>query len=92
MAEIRVRPLVPRGHGLSDGPECCCNCRWHVADHHHPIVDGESIIDRKGWVCLAPEFDEVFSGWPYHGLCEMWTADPRMFVEAEDIDGGPSDG
>jgi hypothetical protein len=56
---------------------CCCTCTWLAVDGHHPCTDGGSILDQKGWVCLAPEFDTrgyklVFSGWSRHGLCEMW--------------------
>jgi hypothetical protein len=62
--------------------ECCCLCRYHVADHSHPGTDGGSILEQRGWVCTVfltwPDGDDppkVFSGWHEHGLCEMF--EPR---------------
>jgi hypothetical protein len=55
---------------------CCCTCVSHVADTSHPLTDGGRVIHQRGWVCLAPEFDGVFSGWTAHGLCEMWQSRP----------------
>jgi hypothetical protein len=52
--------------------ECCCTCRYHVPDCHHPDTTGKSMSEQRGWVCLAPEFDCVFSGWGEHGACEMY--------------------
>jgi hypothetical protein len=52
---------------------CCCTCRHHAVDAGHPLTNGESIMTQRGFVCLAPEFDVVLSGWSAHGLCEMWS-------------------
>jgi len=58
--------------------QCCCECVHHVPDLWHCSVDPEAhekglCYTRKGWVCLAPEFDGVFSGWPEHSVgCEMF--------------------
>jgi hypothetical protein len=60
----------------NDSP-CCCTCESHVPDISHPMTDGGRVIEQRGWVCLAPEFDGVLSGWPAHGLCEMWSKRPR---------------
>lgn len=51
---------------------CCCTCAHHKIDASHPETDGMPISHQRGWVCLAPEFGRVFSGWGEHGLCEMW--------------------
>jgi hypothetical protein len=55
---------------------CCCVCQHHKANHHHPLTTGKSMSERKGWICTAPELQAYFSGWPEHGICEM-------FVEKE---------
>lgn len=59
---------------------CCCNCRFHLRDHHHCTTAGDDIKPAandckcsvpKGWVCAPPEFPVVYSGWSEHGMCEM---------------------
>lgn len=50
---------------------CCCSCRYHMADHSHPLTDGGNVLVRRGWICHPPEFGFAFSGWSEHGLCEM---------------------
>lgn len=49
------------------------------------MTDGGRLTERRGWVCMADEFDCVISGWPYHSLCEMWEigvgwAEPAPFA------------
>jgi hypothetical protein len=51
---------------------CCCNCKWHLKDFSHPETDGIMLSHQRGWVCYAPEFEGVFSGWGEHGHCEMY--------------------
>jgi hypothetical protein len=57
---------APEHHG-----RCCCNCRYHLRDHSHPLTDGGRITAQRGWLCNPPELDAYFSGWPEHGMCEM---------------------
>lgn len=62
---------------LAEYNACCCTCRRHIPDYSHPITDGKRISEQRGWVCMPLEFcaEEgpiVFSGWPKHGLCEMY--------------------
>ena len=76
--------------GLSEGlcwlhtehRQCCCICRWHLRDYHHCTTNkklrdetnGCVCSKQKGWVCVAPEMDRVYSGWPNHSIgCEMFT-------------------
>lgn len=42
----------------------------------HPLTNGGSVEKRKGWVCAAPGFEGVYSGWAAHGLCEMFETFP----------------
>jgi hypothetical protein len=50
---------------------CCCTCRWHKRE-----VKGELGGEKTGrWICWAPEFDEAYSDFPEHSMCEMWRAD-----------------
>lgn len=65
-------PLPKTKCGLDDNEACCCVCRFHVPDHSHPSTDGGKFANQRGWVCLAPEFPHVHSGWPEHGMCEMF--------------------
>ena len=51
---------------------CCCQCRYHVPDYGHPITTGTVIFEQVGWICMPPECKGAFSGWPEHGLCEMF--------------------
>jgi hypothetical protein len=57
---------APEHHG-----RCCCNCRYHLRDHSHPLTDGGRITAQRGWLCSPPELDAAFSGWSEHGMCEM---------------------
>lgn len=55
---------------------CCCNCKFHVEDFHHCTttgqVDGQCVCSfHKGWICMPPEMDRVYSDWGDHGMCEM---------------------
>lgn len=50
---------------------CCCNCKFHLADHSHPGTDGGRVINQRGWICSPPESEMAFSGWTDHGMCEM---------------------
>ncbi len=67
-------PIEPNPVTIAECVEqfCCHNCRYHAPDMSHPCTDGIRMSEQRGWVCLAPEFDVVFSGWPEHGICEMW--------------------
>ena len=56
---------------------CCCICRHHADDLSHPITDGQQLSNKRGWVCLAPEFSGVISGWSEHGRCEMFDVTPE---------------
>ena len=64
---------------------CCCTCQHHLQDFHHccttPEHTGCVCRQPKGWVCLAPEYPGVHSGWSAHGLCEMWEGPPVMVDE-----------
>lgn len=64
---------------------CCCNCRYHLKDNMHctTVADrqGECVCKiQKGWVCAAPEFGVVYSGWGEHGMCECHDFDERAVV------------
>jgi len=54
---------------------CCCSCNWRLEDRSHPLTDGKSMGDRRGWICAGFAFTEgegvAISGWPEHGICEM---------------------
>ena len=60
---------------------CCCNCKWHIEDFHHCTTkkrtrtesntEGCCCDQHKGWICMMPESERVYSGWSEHGLCEM---------------------
>lgn len=55
---------------------CCCICRYRLEDRSHPNIDGGSFTNRRGWICAAFAFvgegPIAFSGWPEHGLCELF--------------------
>lgn len=63
--------------------QCCCVCKYHVADHHHCSTSielrtekGSCVCgERKGWVCLGfADHGRVHSNWPEHSVgCELWT-------------------
>jgi hypothetical protein len=52
--------------------QCCCTCQFLLADFSHPVTDGLSVLNQRGWICFAPEIDGAFSGWQEHGMCEMY--------------------
>ena len=63
--------------------QCCCNCEHHVADYHHcntspelRASEGRCICSQqRGWICLAPELESVYSSWPEHSVgCEMYSS------------------
>lgn len=62
---------------LSGG--CCCTCVHHHEDHSHPVTNGRSCTEVRGWICASPE-DGWASGWGEHGGCachmtaEEWEA------------------
>lgn len=62
---------------------CCCNCRYHLRDHSHPLTNGGVISQQRGWICDPPELDMAFSGWSEHGMCEMHDRED----EGDDIHG-----
>lgn len=61
--------------------ECCCNCRYLYPFYSHPWVDGKSISNQVGWLCLGLWEDSKRSENPpsikgpelsrEHGLCEL---------------------
>jgi hypothetical protein len=67
--------------------QCCCKCRFHLADHYHCSfdkphlkaigIDTEGCICKhvRGWICAPPEFQgRAHSNWPEHDVgCEMFT-------------------
>lgn len=63
--------------------ECCCICRYHLRDIHHPSTDvpRELWFEHKGWVCAAFLIDRerpsVCSGWTNHGLCELFQVNKK---------------
>lgn len=66
---------VSCGLGGEMWPErCCCNCVNHIADYGHPLTNGKTVMDRRGWICTTGRLGEAraFSGWSAHGLCELW--------------------
>ena len=58
---------------------CCCQCIYHVQDCSHPGTDGGSIMKQRGWACVGFLMSEgeavVFSNWPEHGMCELFSKD-----------------
>lgn len=64
--------------------QCCCNCRYHAAVHHHCSRDTELRNEKggcvcgiqKGWACLgfisqpAPpnEVWRIHDNWPEHSV------------------------
>lgn len=64
---------------IPEWKRCCCNCKHHLADFHHCTTSKALREEKKtcvcsiqkGWICAAPEFEGVFSGWTEHGMCEM---------------------
>lgn len=52
--------------------DCCCNCKYLVADYSHPWTDGQPVTEQRGWICIGL-LDEgmAHSGWGEHGMCEL---------------------
>ena len=86
---------MTRTCNLPELKACCCTCQFHVRDYHHcttawdirlaleaaiPEFKGCVCNIPKGWVCMPPESKRVHSGWPEHGLCELWI--PTNYSEA----------
>ena len=55
--------------------QCCCECQYHLEDCSHPLTDGKSVLEVKGYVCCCYDMKaKVFSGWPKHSIgCELYT-------------------
>jgi len=81
--------------------QCCCSCQSHKPDHYHcGFVEPEQAKKlkekiapdkhcicsiQKGWVCISPISDRVYSGWPEHSLgCEMFIK--KDSTSSEDIE------
>ena len=53
--------------------QCCCQCKWHIKDFGHPLTNGKSVSEQRGWICLAYDLSCAFSGWPEHSVgCEFF--------------------
>lgn len=57
---------IPLYHG-----RCCCTCAYRIIDYSHPCTDGGKANAPRGYICLAPELHQAYSGWAEHGMCEM---------------------
>ena len=51
---------------------CCCECKYHYAVYSHPCVDGKTMSNLYGYVCIPPEFycKGVIAN--EQGYCEMF--------------------
>jgi hypothetical protein len=60
------RPEAARQPGAEAS---CGNCKHLRPDYSHPLTDGKSILEQRGWICACPELG-CFSGWSTESLCE----------------------
>ena len=63
--------------------QCCCTCESQIEDHSHPHIDGKSVLNVRGWICLSPGEDSgskfyAHSQWPEHSMgCECYKFSER---------------
>ncbi len=52
--------------------QCCCACEYHLPLYSHPLVDGKSILNNIGYVCIYEVDDKRATLCREHGLCECY--------------------
>lgn len=71
--ELNTRCMLPKTGA------CCCKCKWHIPDKFHHSNSPRALWGKtRGFVCMAPHEENVYSDWARHGECER-LHDPGNF-------------